>query len=98
MRQKFFEYDFSPKFNQENYYVSDSNREAYDYVVNESEFVKHSIIHGPVKSGKTHLGLIWQKKNNAIIYSENNFQKVIKDKKNVFIDNFFEYKSEEHYA
>ena len=96
MRQKFFEYDFSPKFNQENYYVSDSNREAYDYVINENEFVKYSIIHGPVKSGKTHLGLIWQKKNNAIIYSENNFQKVIKDKKNVFIDNFFEKINEEY--
>ena len=96
MRQKFFEYDFSPNFNQENYYVSDSNREAYDYVINENEFVKYSIIHGPVKSGKTHLGLIWQKKNNAIIYSENNFQKVIKDKKNVFIDNFFEKINEEY--
>ena len=96
MRQKFFEYDFSPKFNQENYYVSDSNREAYDYVINENEFVKYSIIHGPVKSGKTHLGLIWQKKNNAIIYSENNFQKVIKDKKNIFMDNFFEKINEEY--
>ena len=96
MRQKFFEYDFSPKFNQENYYVSDANREAYEYVINENEFVKYSIIHGPVKSGKTHLGLIWQKKNNAIIYSENNFQKVIKDKKNVFIDNFFEKINEEY--
>ena len=96
MRQKFFEYDFSPNFNQENYYVSDSNREAYDYVINENEFVKYSIIHGPVKSGKTHLGLIWQKKNNAIIYSESNFQKVIKDKKNVFIDNFFEKINEEY--
>ena len=60
------------------------------------ELVKYSIIHGPVKSGKTHLGLIWQKKNNAIIYSENNFQKVIKDKKNVFIDNFFEKINEEY--
>ena len=96
MRQKFFEYDFSPNFNQENYYVSDSNREAYDYVINENEFVKYSIIHGPVKSGKTHLGLIWQNKNNAIIYSESNFQKVIKDKKNVFIDNFFEKINEEY--
>ena len=96
MRQKFFEYDFSPNFNQENYYVSDSNREAYDYVINENEFVKYSIIHGPVKSGKTHLGLIWQNKNNAIIYSDSNFQKVIKDKKNVFIDNFFEKINEEY--
>ena len=96
MRQKSFEYDFSPKFNQENYYVSDANREAYEYVINENEFVKYSIIHGPVKSGKTHLGLIWQKKNNAIIYSENNFQKVINDKKNIFIDNFFEKINEEY--
>jgi len=96
MRQKSFEYDFSLNFNQENYYVSDSNKEAYDYVINENELVKYSIIHGPVKSGKTHLGLIWQKKNNAIIYSENNFQKVIKNKKNVFIDNFFEKINEEY--
>ena len=96
MRQKTFDYNISPQLNLKNYYVSDANREAYEYVINENEFVKYSIIHGPVKSGKTHLGLIWQKKNNAIIYSENNFQKVINDKKNIFIDNFFEKINEEY--
>jgi len=96
MRQKTFDYNISPQLNLKNYYVSDANREAYDYVINENEFAKNSIIYGPVKSGKTHLGLIWQNINNAIIYNENNFQKIIKNKKNVFIDNFFEELNEEY--
>ena len=96
MRQKSFEYKLTPQFNLNNYYVSDANKEAYDYVVNENELVKYSILYGPAKSGKTHLGLIWKNKNNGIIYNGNNFNKIIKDKKNVFIDDFFRKLNEEY--
>ena len=96
MRQKYFDYNLQPQLNLMNYYVSNANRDAYDYVINENEFVNNSIIHGPVKSGKTHLGLIWQNKNNAIIYCENDFNKIIKEKRNVFIDDFFEKLNEEY--
>ena len=63
MEQKIFEYNIPSKTTLEDFYVSVANREAYNYVVDENEFSKYSIICGPVKSGKTHLGLIWQKKN-----------------------------------
>ena len=96
MRQKSFEYDFPPKFNLANYYVSDANRKAYEYVINENEIIRYTIIHGPAKSGKTHLGLIWQDKNNAIIYNENNFNKIIENKNNIFVDDFFEKINEEY--
>ena len=96
MRQKSFEYKIPPQLDLMNYYVSDANRDAYEYVINKNKFFKNTIIHGPIKSGKTHLGLIWQNINNAIIYNENNFQKIIKDKRNVFIDDFFEKLNEEY--
>ena len=52
MRQKYFDYNLQPQLNLMNYYVSNANRDAYDYVINENEFVNNSIIHGPVKSEK----------------------------------------------
>ena len=62
MEQKFFEYNIPSKTTLEDFYVSEANKDAYNYVINDNEFSKYSIIYGPVKSGKTHLGSIWQKK------------------------------------
>jgi len=95
MEQKIFEYNIPSKNTLEDFYVSVANREAYNYVVDKNEFSKYSIICGPVKSGKTHLGLIWQKRNNAYIYNVENYKIIINNKKNVFIDDFFENLNEE---
>ena len=35
----------------------------------------YSILYGPNKSGKTHLGLVWKEMNNAIIY--NNYKVIV---------------------
>ena len=65
MKQQTFEYNITQKKAIEDYYVSDANKEAYNYVINENEFTNYCIINGPIKSGKTHLGLIWQKKKQC---------------------------------
>ena len=96
MRQKFFDYKFPSKLNLEDFYVSKSNIDAYNYVINENLFINYTIIKGPNKSGKTHLGLIWHKRNNAIIYENNNYKIVLESKKNIFIDNFLDKINEEY--
>ena len=78
------------------HYVSQSNIDAYNYVINKNLFVNYTIIKGPHKSGKTHLGLIWLKKNNAIIYEKNNYKIILESKKNIFIDNFLDKINEEY--
>ena len=96
MRQKFFDYNFPSKLNLEDFYVSKSNIDAYNYVINKNLFINYTIINGPKKSGKTHLGLIWLKRNNAIIYEKNNYEIILESKKNIFIDNFLDQINEEY--
>ena len=96
MKQRTFEFNIPPKFDIEDFYVSASNKEAYDYVINQSNLTKYSIIMGPRKSGKTHLGLIWKKINKAVIYSEDDYNNILQYKKNVFVDDFLENFKEEN--
>ena len=96
MEQIPFEYDIPSKFNLEDFYVSESNNEAYNFVISDNEYTRYSILYGPVKSGKTHLGLIWQKKNNATIYNSDNYNFILQSKKNIFIDDFLENLNEEY--
>ena len=96
MKQKSFEYKIPSKNEIGDFYVSNSNYDAYNYVMNGKKFINYSIIYGPEKSGKTHLGLIWKKNNNAITYNFKNFSKTYEINNNIFIDNFIEYIDEEN--
>jgi len=96
MKQTSFEYNIQPKYNIENFYVSEANVEAYEFVINENNHTDFSILYGPAKSGKTHLGLIWMEKNRAILYNQNNYLSIIKDNNNIFIDDFFNNLNEEY--
>ena len=96
MKQKSFEYKIPSKNEIGDFYVSNSNYDAYNYVMNGKKFINYSIIYGPEKSGKTHLGLIWKKNNNAITYNFKNFSKNYEINNNIFIDNFIEYIDEEN--
>ena len=87
--KSYFNYDLNPKLNFENFYVSRSNKEAYEFVFQQNKLIKNSIIYGPNKSGKSHLGRIWQDKYNAIYYDKKISKSLLKINKNVFIDNFF---------
>ena len=68
MKQTTFEYNILPKHNFENFYVSEANKDAYNFIIKENIFNNYSILYGPNKSGKTHLGLIWIEMNNAVVY------------------------------
>jgi chromosomal replication initiation ATPase DnaA len=92
--QKFFNYQFSSKTDNENYFVNQTNQKAYDLTILE-EFNQNIFLFGPKKSGKSHLVALWKDKNNAISYN-NNFNKIIQTKKNVVIDDFLSNYSEEN--
>ena len=62
IQQKTFKFDIKANLSIEDFYLSDSNIDAYNYVINDNDLIKHTIIYGPSKSGKSHLGLIWKKK------------------------------------
>ena len=96
MKQKIFNYSIPSKLDLENFYVSKPNEEAYNFVISNNDIIKNTIIVGPNKSGKTHLGLIWINNNNAINYNIKNYKFSLNNKKNIFIDNFFENLDEEH--
>ena len=88
MTQQIFKYHLPKKFDSKDFYISESNNEAYNYSINSNKDINYCIIYGPNKSGKTHLGHIWSKKNHAIIYDDN-FQNIISNHKNALIDNLF---------
>lgn len=92
--QKFFNYQFSLKKNNENYFVNQTNQKAYDISALE-EFNQNIFLFGAKKSGKSHLAALWKDNNNAISYN-NNFTKIIETKRNVVIDDFLGISPEEN--
>ena len=64
MKHTTCEYNILPKHNLENFYVSEANEDAYNFIIKENKYNNYSILYGPSKSGKTHLGLIWKEINN----------------------------------
>ena len=89
MRQNYFNYNLNSNLTHEYFFVGNANKQAYDFLVTSNSINNKFFLYGPNKSGKTHLGLIWAKKNNAIIYNNNNLQNILDSKKNIFIDNIF---------
>ena len=94
MEQSYFNYNLKPGLAIDDFFVSTSNKKAYSFILNNKIDNKKILLIGPNKSGKTHLGKIWQKNNNAIFY-ENNFEIILNYKKNIFIDDFFKNINEE---
>ena len=94
MEQSYFNYNLKPGLAIDDFFVSTSNKKAYNFILNKNIDNKKILLIGPNKSGKTHLGKIWQKNNDAISY-ENNFEIILNHKKNVFIDDFLNNINEE---
>ena len=94
MEQSYFNYNLKPGLAIDDFFVSTSNQKAFNFILNKKIDNKKILLIGPNKSGKTHLGKIWQKNNNAISY-ENNFEIILNYKKNIFIDDFFKNINEE---
>ena len=94
MEQKYFNYSLMPKLAIDDFFVSSSNFKAYNLLLKSENKYRNFLLIGPSKSGKTHLGLIWKNHFNALTY-ENNINNILKNKKNIFIDNFFHHINEE---
>ena len=94
MEQSYFNYNLKPGLAVDDFFVSTSNKKAYSFILNNKIDNKKILLIGPNKSGKTHLGKIWQKNNNAVSY-ENNFEIILNYKKNIFIDDFLKNINEE---
>ena len=94
MEQSHFNYNLKPGLAIDDFFVSTSNKKAYSFILNKKIDNKKILLIGPNKSGKTHLGKIWQKNNNAVSY-ENNFEIILNYKKNIFIDDFLKNINEE---
>ena len=93
MEQSFFNYNLRPNFSISDYFVGNSNIEAYNLLTNNKN-INNLFLIGPPKSGKTHLSFIWQKKFNAIIY-DNNIKQILENTSNVIVDNIFDNINEE---
>ena len=95
MKQKIFNYNFSIDNGIHNFFVSNSNQQAYQHATNNNVVSNYCIIFGPPKSGKTHLSQIWKNNNNAIKLTLKNYNEIISNKNNIVIDNLFEHLNEE---
>ena len=90
VQQKIFNFNFSENYSFEYFFVSDSNIDAYNLVLSISNSLNSIILKGPAKSGKTHLGSVWQKKNNALKYCNNHFKDIInQNKKGLYLIPYF---------
>ena len=86
-KQKFFNFKLNENKDLSNFYVNETNAEAFK-TLDESDLFNKIFLFGPKKSGKTHLANIWAHKNNALIYSKN-LEHIITNNKNILIDDFF---------
>ena len=89
-KQKTFNYKFERVENELNFYTNSTNIDAYNSILKNNNYL---YLYGPNKSGKTFLGKIWLNKNNAFEF-KNNFEFIIKNKKNVLIDNLLAHDQE----
>ena len=92
--QTSFNYHLTENKDKENFFVNTTNKIAYNIIINNS-FAQNLILYGENKSGKSHLINIWMKLNNAILFDNNNFDKIINNKNNVAIDDLTSISSEE---
>ncbi len=95
MKQKTFEFNLPSSVNKDNFFVSESNFNAYNFVLDKKNSIDNHILYGPSKSGKTHLSHIWSKKNNALIFNNISNIDVMDINSNIVIENFLEKINEE---
>ena len=86
-KQKFFNFKLNENKDLSNFYVNETNVEAFK-TLDKSDLFNKIFLFGPKKSGKTHLANIWANKNNALKYSKN-LENIITNNKNILIDDFF---------
>ena len=91
--QNYFNYHFSINNDKENFYVNETNQQAFNAII-DNNFNQNIFLYAPEKSGKSHLLSIWKEKNNALLF-HNNLTEIIQLNKNIAIDDLFQNFSEE---
>ena len=91
-KQDIFNFNFENNTNELNFYINSTNKEAFNGILNSID--NKIFLNGPAKSGKSYLGNLWSKKFNSVFF-DNNFDFIINNKTNVFIDNIEDYENEE---
>ena len=88
IQQKIFNFKIKKNYGKDDFFVSKSNELVHRSLINNANPEKYIFFKGPPKSGKSHIGELWTKINNAILFNYNNYDQIIVQKKNIFIDNF----------
>ena len=91
--QKYFKYHFSEIKDYDNFFVNETNQEAYNLITN-NKLDQNIFLFAPIKSGKSHLLNMWKEKNNALVFN-GNLKYLIKVNKNIVIDDILDQKLEE---
>ena len=90
-KQKIISYQFKDNINELNFFVNDTNCNAFNRLINQESTL--SFLYGPKKSGKSFLADIWKNKYNANKLS-NNFEELIKKNENILVDDFHTFDQE----
>jgi len=98
--QLIFKFPTYQAYKKEDFYVSPSNQEAYDFIASWPKWIKRIInIFGPPGSGKSHLASILKNKTSCLEINSNELNEKIflkfKTKEALIIENFDEKISEE---
>ena len=91
IKQNTFTYYFKDTLNEVDYFVNETNHYAFTGITN--NYSKLCFLYGPNKSGKSFLGKIWQKKNDAVQFV-NNFEYILSCNRNILIDDLKIHKQE----
>ena len=83
-KQNFFKFNFINENKLSDFYVNETNIEAYKGVINQNN--KNILLVGPKKSGKSYLANQWCIINNGIKLKDN-LDYIINNNMNTFIDN-----------
>ena len=86
-QQRIFNFKIKQNFDNDDFYVSKSNELAHKVLLNLNKPEKYIYLKGSLKSGKTHLGLLWKRIHNAIFFNYDDYDQIMSQKKNVFVDN-----------
>lgn len=97
IEQKVLNFDIKTNYDNDVFFVSKSNYIAHKALITNNIKERFIYLKGPKKSGKTHLGRMWKKINNAIEYEINDNIKILKQENNIFCDNFFSFINEEYF-
>ena len=82
---------------EEDFLISNSNKDAFKSIIEKSIKINNIYLYGPNKSGKSHLASIWLKRNNGINIELNKItnQSIIEINQNILIEDIYKNLNEE---